>query len=99
MASKNKNHLPPSREVRLEDDVTHGDAEQIAWSIYTGDAGTLGRSIERLELVIELKRSKAVEGFKHLLRRKLEQDGYLVVSDLDHIAEEWHEGELDECQG
>lgn len=86
--------LPPSREVRLADDVTHGDVERIAWSIYTGDAGTLGRSIERLELVVELKRSKAVEGFKNLLRRKLEADGYLVVSDLDHIAEFWHESEL-----
>jgi hypothetical protein len=92
---KDKRHnLPPSREVRLTDGITQGEVEQIAWSIYTGDAGTLGRSIERLELVVELKRSKAVEGFKKLLRRKLEADGYIVVSDLDHIAEVWHEREL-----
>jgi hypothetical protein len=90
-----KKHLPPSREVRLADGTLHGDAERIAWSIYTGDAGTLGRSIERLDLVIELQRSKAVEAFKHLLRQKLVADGYIVVDDLDRIANAWHAAETE----
>lgn len=89
-----RHNLPPSREVRLADGALHGDLEQIAFDIYTGDAGSLANAMVKLELTVELKRSHAVEGFKRLLRRKLETDGYIVVSDLDRVAEEWHEAEV-----
>jgi len=91
---KNKHDIPPSREVRLEDGVLHGDIERIAFDIYTGDAGSLANAMAELELVVELKRSKAVEGFKTLLRRKLTEDGYIVVDDLDRVAQQWHEREV-----
>lgn len=94
MVNKNKNTVPPSREVRLEDGVLFGDVERIAFSIYTGDAGTLANSMVELELIVELQRSKAIEAFKTLLRRKLAEDGYIVPADLDRVGEQWHEADV-----
>jgi hypothetical protein len=90
---KTKTQFPLVGRLGLEDGVFHGETEQIAFDIYTGDAGTLASSMVKLELVVELQRSKAVEGFKNLLRRKLAEDGYIVVSDIDRVAEDWHRRE------
>lgn len=85
-----KIQTPPSREVRLQDGVLIGPTESLAFDIYTGDAGSLANSMVKLELVVELQRSKAVEGFAWLLRRKLSESGYLVVSDIGDTVNEWH---------
>lgn len=96
MAARNKNsqELPPSREVRLAEGVLIGHEERIAFDIYTGDAGTLASSMVKLELVIELREARAIQAFAALIRRKLTEDGYIVVSDIDECQAKYHEERL-----
>lgn len=104
MAKKQKEELtlfdpdpgvPPSREVRLQDGVTHGDAERIAFQIYSGSAGDLAHSIVELELTMEFRKSRAVQAFADLVRAKLLEDGYIVLDDITKIERAWHESEVD----
>ena len=92
--SRKRLSTPPSREVRLEDQLLHGEAEQIAFDIYTGDAGTLANSMVRLELVMERDRSRSIEAFAFLLKKKLAADGYIVIADIENAAAQWHEEEV-----
>jgi len=63
--------------------------DRIAFRIYQGDAGQLARGINELDLVIEFNRATAVHAFAELLRRKLMEDGYIVISDIDHVEGEF----------
>lgn len=85
--------LPPSREVRMQDGVLVGEAETIAYGIYNGDTGSLADSIVALELTIQHKRSKAVEGFVSILRQQL-LHGYISTDGLEATLNAWHAGEL-----
>lgn len=87
--------VPPSREVRLRNGIIEGEVERIAFDIYSGDASSLARQMVRLELVMERDRSRSIGAFAEMLKLKLKQDGYIVVSDIEIAERAWHEGEMD----
>jgi hypothetical protein len=83
---------PLSREVRLSQGTLHGDYENIAYDIYSGDSDSLLKGIVRLELTDELRRSKAIEQFKiMLLGQMATRGGLLGFEDLNQVTAEWHE--------
>lgn len=93
MGKKKTPELPPSREVRLQDGVTEGYAEEVALSIYSGSTTELMDGIASIELTIEGKRANAARTIAKLLRDKLLVDGYIVVSDIDNLLEDFLEQE------
>jgi len=86
--------VPPSREVRIKEGAPVGDLERIAFGIYTGDAGELGASLVKLELVMESRESKALDALSVILKQKLVKDGYIVISDVDEGVRQWHEDDI-----
>ena len=86
--------VPPSREVRLQDGVTEGFAENVALKIYQGSAGELIEGITAIELTIESKRAGAARELAELLHVKLIKDGYLVASSIDKTLEDFLESEV-----
>lgn len=68
--------------------------DRIAFRIYQGDAGQLARGINELELVMEFNRATAVHAFAELMRRKLMDDGYVVISDIDEAEGDFLADEL-----
>jgi len=78
----------------MTDKPINGQAERVAFDIYSGDASDLSRQVVRLELVMGHDRSRAVDAFAALLRNKLLVEGYLVISDIDNAAEDWHEEDV-----
>lgn len=86
--------VPESREVRLANGIIEGEVESIAFDIYSGDASSLARQMVRLELIMERDRSRCVEAFASLLKRKLNDSGYIVASDIETAERAWHEGEI-----
>lgn len=89
-----KNELPPSREVRIRENSPITDVEQVAFSIYTGDAGNLAANMIRLELLMESKQAKALDALAVILKQKLIKDGYIVISDIDEGVKHWHEDDV-----
>lgn len=87
--------LPPSREVRFEDGITHGFAEMISLSIYHGSTDELIDGIAAIDLTIEAKRADAARSLAFVLSQKLKLDGYIVVSDIDEALEDFLESEVD----
>lgn len=87
---------PPSREVRMSSGVTQGFAEMVGLSIYQGSSNELIHGITAIELTIEAQRAKSARGLAVALRKKLAEDGYIVISDIDDVLENFLELELDE---
>lgn len=87
--------LPPSREVRFEDGITHGFAETVGMSIYQGSTDELLNGIAAIELTIEARRASAARSIALILTKKLALEGYIVVSDIDDALEDFLEAELE----
>lgn len=68
--------------------------ERIALRIYQGDAADLAKGINEVEVVIEFNRATAAHALAEILRAKLRQDGYVVMSSIDFAEEEFLTGEL-----
>lgn len=87
---------PPSREVRMQGGITEGFAETVGLSIYQGSSNELIHGIAAIELTIEAQRAKSARGLAVALRRKLSEDGYIVVSDIDDALEDFLESMQDD---
>lgn len=86
--------IPPSREVRLEDGITHDFSEHVALSIYSGGSSELLEGISAIELTIEAERAGAARRLARLLKDRLLFDGYIVVSSIDDTLESFLESEV-----
>lgn len=87
--------LPASREVRFEDGITHGFAEMVGMSIYSGSTDELIHGITAIELTIEGQRANAARSLAFVLSQKLRLEGYIVITDIDDALESFLESELD----
>jgi len=86
--------LPPSREVRLQDGVLHGELEAIAFCLHTGDTGSLARSIDALELIDEKRRTQAVENAVEMILGQLTLTGHLSAMDIRKQQQEWYQRDI-----
>lgn len=86
--------IPPSREVRISDGVTHGFAEAVGLSIYQGSSNELMHGITAIELTIEARRADAARMLAFVLSQKLRLEGYIVITDIDDALEEFLESEV-----
>lgn len=88
--------LPPSREVRLEDGVTHGFSEAVAMTIYSGGTQDLLKGMAAIELTIESQRANAARELARRVMARLTVDGYIVVSDIEQVLEAFLEDEVED---
>ena len=91
-----KPEIPMSREVRLQQGITHGILEDTIFRAHTGSSSDLAHLIVAGELIVENERSHAVEAFSDILRSLMTAHGTLSLSELEEGLRLFHSGELDE---
>lgn len=80
----------------MQGGITEGFAETVGLSIYQGSSNELIHGIAAIELTIEAQRAKSARGLAVALRRKLSEEGYIVVSDIDDALEDFLESMQDD---